>query len=444
MLQLAKTKKIAFWVCVLVLILQILGSRGEELTEEEKAAMLKEEQQEKKEEENAIPQDLGTGVHEEKDLMDICQNAAGPRPLNKVFSPGRTNYATVDDVNGGFCGVSIDSPGIWWRVKGTGRPIKVSSCHLQTDIKVKFSVFTGSCDDLQCVSGGAEPDFECTIPELRRDTELGEWDTMSSAHIFETEEEKDYFVLVQQTENYGRGTVWINFREPNVPQNDNCPDAIGPVPRDLTRVENSHIDATVSKVYDYCGGEGVPALYPGTWFQIMGTGEPVTIMACGDNNFDGYAFSVYNGAYCDGMECMEGQYEINVEDPEKCTFGSARVVRPLTKYKFETHDRDRYWIYVHAARTRAETPTSDFRFYVDDGKEGDASSSGASTIAFDGGIVGVKREDAEKDNNRDRNNDNTRVQQNASSDGAIVDFHRGGLSLFVFLVSWMIQDYGLL
>lgn len=144
------------------------------------------------------------------------------------------------------------------------------------------------------------------------------------------------------------------------------------------------------------------------------------------------------------MECMEGQYEINVEDPEKCTFGSARVVRPLTKYKFETHDRDRYWIYVHAARTRAETPTSDFRFYVDDGKEGDASSSGASTIAFDGGIVGVKREDAEKNNNRDRNNDNTRVQQNASSDGAIVDFHRGGLSLFVFLVSWMIQDYGLL
>ena len=46
--------------------------------------------------------------------MDFCQNAAGPRPLNKVFSPGRTTYATVDDVNGGFCGVSIDSPGIWW------------------------------------------------------------------------------------------------------------------------------------------------------------------------------------------------------------------------------------------------------------------------------------------------------------------------------------------
>ena len=90
------------------------GSPGQELTEEEINAEFKEEQQKKKELEDAIPQDLGTGVHDEKDLMDICDNAAGPRPLNKVFSPGRTNFATVDDVNGGFCGVSIDSPGIWW------------------------------------------------------------------------------------------------------------------------------------------------------------------------------------------------------------------------------------------------------------------------------------------------------------------------------------------
>ena len=47
--------------------------------------------------------------------MDTCEGAAGPRPINGVFSPGRTDYATVDDVNGGFCGVDIDRPGIWWR-----------------------------------------------------------------------------------------------------------------------------------------------------------------------------------------------------------------------------------------------------------------------------------------------------------------------------------------
>jgi hypothetical protein len=57
---------------------------------------------------------LGTGVDDERDVMDNCTGAAGPRPINDVFSPGRTDYASVDDVNGGFCGVEIDAPGIWW------------------------------------------------------------------------------------------------------------------------------------------------------------------------------------------------------------------------------------------------------------------------------------------------------------------------------------------
>lgn len=57
---------------------------------------------------------LGTGVTEESDVMDNCTGAAGPRPINQVASPGRTAMATVDDVNGGFCGVEINTPGIWW------------------------------------------------------------------------------------------------------------------------------------------------------------------------------------------------------------------------------------------------------------------------------------------------------------------------------------------
>jgi hypothetical protein len=57
---------------------------------------------------------VGDGVTEFKDVMDNCTGAAGPRPINGVPSPGRTLNATVDDVNGGFCGVDIDSPGIWW------------------------------------------------------------------------------------------------------------------------------------------------------------------------------------------------------------------------------------------------------------------------------------------------------------------------------------------
>ena len=103
---------------ILVLLFSTTGSYSDDTFDVDDDEVLQEifdeELAEKKKEEDAIPQDLGTGVHDEKDLMDLCINAAGPRPLNEVFSPGRTNYATVDDVNGGFCGVSIDSPGIWW------------------------------------------------------------------------------------------------------------------------------------------------------------------------------------------------------------------------------------------------------------------------------------------------------------------------------------------
>jgi len=426
----AMKKGIVFWLFALILFVQMSGLYADEKTQEEIDEEIQEELEkeleDKKKQEEAIPQDLGTGVHNEKDKMDLCINAAGPRPINEVFSPGRTTYATTEDINGGYCGVSIDSPGIWWWVEGTGTPITVSTCHKATEIKVKFSVFTGSCARLECVSGTDEPDYAC--PLLRKENDLGEWNTLATAHTFETELDKRYYILVQGV-NGARGEVWLNFRFPDVPQNDNCVDAIGPVPRDLTMIENSSIDATVSKMYDYCEAN-VPALYPGTWFQIMGTGDPVTIMACGQYNLDGYAFSVYNGAYCDGMDCIKGDYELKVVDEEKCTFGSARVVRPLTKYSFDTHDRDRYWIYVHTARTRAEVPTADFRFWVDDGKNGDGSSSGAHTI----GIIDVSREDVELP--KGGSNTNSNVQKESS--GNTLRVQGGLISLFALIVSWLI------
>ena len=270
MVGITRMRTFAFLFFALALFLQLSATHADEKTQAEidaeVAKELQKELEDKRENESPISQDLGNIIHDEKDKMDLCINAAGPRPINRVFSPGRTTFATTEDINGGYCGVSIDSPGIWWMVEGTGKPITVSSCHKQTEIKVKFSVFTGSCARLECVSGGADPDFACPI--LRRDNELGEWNTMATAHTFETEIDQRYYILVQGMEG-GRGEVWINFRHPDVPQNDACVDAIGPigsVPRDLTRIDNTNIDATITNLYDTCEAQ-VPNLYPGTWFQ---------------------------------------------------------------------------------------------------------------------------------------------------------------------------------
>ncbi|KAG7360186.1 hypothetical protein IV203_035285 [Nitzschia inconspicua] len=324
---------------------------------------------------------LGTGVSNERDVMDNCTGAAGPRPITDVFSPGRTDFATIDDVNGGYCGVEINTPGIWWWVNGTGEIIRVGTCHINTNIKVKISIFTGSCGDLRCVTGHSRPDYECALFPKKPDN--NEWDTIATAVDFPTFEGQHYFILAHEDDS-GPGNIWMSFRHPVIPLNNECVDAIGPVPRDLTPIPSTTIDATISEIpVGYCGEGQIPGLYPGVWFQVMGTGGPVSVMACGSENYDGFYFSTYHGPDCDSLKCVSGSYDINVEDPDKCTFGRAGVPRPMTKFTFNTRDRDRYYVYVHFARTQADRPTSDFRFFADDGARGAAGSSGPHLIKFE-------------------------------------------------------------
>lgn len=424
MKEVSTAKSVLFFVGVLAFLLQISRSSGQIINEGVDPTL-------KIIEEGEDPT-LGTGVNEEKDVMDTCAGGSGPRPINGVFSPGRTDFASVDDVNGGFCGVEIDRPGIWWWVEGTGDLIKVSSCNKQTNIKVKMSVFSGSCDELECVTGSEDPDFECTTCD--EVNAIGEWKTFATAITFQSELEKNYYVLVQQADEQP-GTIWLNFQTPIIPQNDNCVDAIGPVPRDMTTIENTNEFASISEMDDYCGGEFVPSRYPGTWFQVMGTGGLVSVSACSPWNFDGYAFSVYYGDHCDNLECVAGAYEVNIEDPDHCVFGSGNQ-RAMTRYTFDTIDRSRYYVYVHWAQTRSEKPTADFRFFVNDGREGDAGTSGAHVIAYEphttydwSGYRDGTGRSIGRTGDEEGNADN---EQPSSSSN--IQIHRG-LSIFVLAIS---------
>jgi len=322
-------------------------------------------------------------------------------------------------------------------MEGTGGIIRTSTCHVQTDIKVKISVFTGSCDALICVAGSDEKDFECPILKVKND--LDEWDTMATALNFQTVLGQQYYILVQQ-EDDTRGTVWLNFRPPAIPQNDNCVDAIGPVPRDLTRISSTSVDASISYIpQGYCGGDALPSLYPGTWFQVMGTGDSLTVMACSQNNFDGYTFSVYDGGgNCDSLECVSGKYTINVQDKGKCTFGKAQISRPMTKFTFNTIDRSRYYVYVHFARTSADKPTADFRFFVDDGMNGEGSSSGAHIIQYENGTIAVGDDEGKNSDDSHSGNEKDGEGGNGSESSSVSKSSELGFHIF-FIVSWMMN-----
>ena len=310
--------------------------------------------------------------------MDVCDGAAGPRPLDGRFTPGTTVGATVDDVNGGYCGVQITTPGIWWYIMGTGKKIRASSCDTQgrTQIKVKISVFTGSCSNLRCVGGGSEPDYECTVLTTAAN---GDWNTSSTAFDFDTFAGQTYYILVQQMDANLAGNVWMSFREPNTPQNNDCINAIGPVPRDNTLVDGTTVDGSTDVVpAGFCDGS---ELYPGVWYQIIGTGGSVTIGACAQLNTDGFHFSVYDGANCNSLTCVSGTFE-KKDDPQKCTFTTALLDRPFSTYTFNTRLLDRYYILVSYAATGNDHVTSDFRFYVDDGANGLAGADGSNVIKF--------------------------------------------------------------
>jgi hypothetical protein len=347
--------------------------------------------------------------------QDVCSTAygprptggsTGPRPTDEVrFSGGNTKNSTLDNdaIIGGFCGVNITNNGLWWSIEGTGLRMRATSCNDRTKIKVKLSVFTGTCDALRCIGGGEEQDFGCV---RGAESSAGEWESLSTAYDFDTFEGQIYYILVQQA-SAEAGVVWMGFSPALEPPNNACYDAVGPVPRDgITTVYGDSLQSNLdAPAAGFCGTN--QGQYPGVWYQVFGTGGRITLEACSEFNTDGFEFSVYNGFRCEdsSLTCVtSGTTYTTKSDPDKCTFqnlvgtnGENSVVRPMTTFSFDTKDRDRYYILVNFAAPSTLTPTAPFRFWVDDGEDGNAGSGGTTGIQFS--VGGGDVDDGDGDGN---------------------------------------------
>lgn len=96
---------------------------------------------------------------------DLCNDAI-PLGINTVV-PGTTVGATVDS-SFPFCGTSVTSPGVWYKVVGTGTTMTASTCNDgnsntgSATYDTKISVFCGSCSIPICVAGLDDTVGECT------------------------------------------------------------------------------------------------------------------------------------------------------------------------------------------------------------------------------------------------------------------------------------------
>jgi hypothetical protein len=95
---------------------------------------------------------------------DQCNHAAGPiRPTSAgIVISYTTTYAKVEKKNNqeaiiiapcGGASSATTSPGVWYKVQGTGSALTASTCSDDTTLDTQLSVFQGDCGNLVCVNG---------------------------------------------------------------------------------------------------------------------------------------------------------------------------------------------------------------------------------------------------------------------------------------------------
>lgn len=205
-------------------------------------------------------------------INDFCANAISASTT--TVNLGSTRSATFDGVE--TCVVSNTSPGIWYKVKGSGTGMVASTCHIVTDFDTRISVFRGSeCKALECVAGN---------DDSHQSSDCGS--SAGSRVSWLSQLGEDYHILVH---GWGAlvGTFGLTIEEvvPLV-ANDFC---ITSSPVEVAGGSNPGsqplrtlgvtIDATVDNV-PVCGD--VESIGHGVWYKGVGTGNRLMASTCND------------------------------------------------------------------------------------------------------------------------------------------------------------------
>lgn len=217
------------------------------------------------------------------------------------FAEGSTVVATVDSTAGRCNGIDVSSPGVWYKVDGTGGSLVASTCH-QLSFDTKLSVYSGGCDELVCV---ASDDDGCSSEVTNK----------ASRVQFDTQAGVTYYILVHgyQSET-GQFNLYVS--RPEEYYNDFCEDA-RKAPLDQFLLGNN----TLAKV-DFNTGVSCPNTVaitgPTVWYSVIGTGGTITASLCSvQTQFDSL-MSVFEGT-CDNLVCVDGNDD---SVREECGFTS--------------------------------------------------------------------------------------------------------------------------
>ena len=284
--------------------------------------------------------------------------------------------------------------GVWYKVDGTGKPMRFSTCAVDGASTAAFYntqilVYDNDCNDLNCVAANKIGGEGCG-------------GTSSRVEI-DSEDGTQYFVLVDH-DDVGEGVTGQAFELAvidNVPMNDYCETTsqVNVGDKKMADTTNASPDDGIVPAVGVPGNvcRSATTEMKGVWYEFIGTGKTIRLSTCSadggatsfDNQISVYKRDCTNCGVCSQLDCV---------DSSNIGFGSCQFFD--TRLELLTTLGANYRILVHGFDQNANPGHfGAFTLAVNPGApandlctEATVIPQGVSPLSFDGTIIGATTE----------------------------------------------------
>ena len=251
---------------------------------------------------------------------DKCEDATLLKASGDIILDS-TATATADTL--GICAIP-SSPGVFYRVVGTGDWLSASTCNSETKFSTEITILSGSCGRFDCIDSTA---VSC--------------DGIRSAVFWPSALGQTYYIHVHGAEsadsNAGRFGLQIDQGKLLV-ENDFCGMAEELLVPSI--IYGSTADARLDDVGACVTGDGTFEITaPGVWYKVKGTGRSLEASLCEGTDYDTQLY-VFTGT-CADLKCIQ-------TNDDSCSYQS--------KVTWNALDGEEYFILVSGAFRNAVGP----------------------------------------------------------------------------------------
>ncbi len=230
-----------------------------------------------------------------------CERAIPILPDGQV-KRGSTETAMYENFTD-TCDYGTLSAGLWYLVVGTGSMMRAHACLDMTCYDAMMSVYSGTCESLNCVGTNAEGTMQG-----------------SNTITWATEPLVNYYIRLYASSDWETVDFGLSVSSFQPVVNDLCDGAIA---LSIANVVEGSME----------GGSGYNESFscfdafdwPSLWFYIDGTGAALKVSTCSPNNIFTGAMQVYRGTDCSDLVCEDFQDYWSFPTDYECEYPAAAI-----------------------------------------------------------------------------------------------------------------------